>query len=228
MPPMSSPRARSRNSARAVRKMIGMWSVRASASRSSATRQPSSAGIITSSRITSGRSLRAISSPLGPSLASSTVMSSASRLTRQSSRIGGSSSMTRTRVFTSESTCALTSALDTRALPSDARRRERQLEPEPRALALLGLDRDPAAHRRHQPLGDEKPETRAGRRLARAVELAEDPLVLRARDADALVGDRKLDGRGTAPPGHDRDRSAVGRELHGVVEQRRENLPQLV
>ena len=96
---MSSPRARSRNSARAVRKMIGIPVVRSSFSNCSATRQPSSPGIITSSRITSGPSSRAFSTPDGPSAASMTAMPSASRLTRQSSRIGASSSITRTFVI---------------------------------------------------------------------------------------------------------------------------------
>src|SRR5918994_1388773 len=96
---MSRPRARSRNSARAVRKMIGISVVRSSSSRASATPQPSSPGIITSSRITSGRSARAVSSPDGPSPASSTGIPSASRLTRQSSLIGASSSITRTVVI---------------------------------------------------------------------------------------------------------------------------------
>ena len=58
---MSSPRARSRNSARAVRKMIGISAVRSSSSSASATSQPSSPGIITSRRITSGRCARAVS-----------------------------------------------------------------------------------------------------------------------------------------------------------------------
>src|ERR671936_460302 len=68
--------------------MIGMPFVRSSFSNSSATRQPSRPGIITSSRITSGPSSRAFSTPEGPSAASITFMPSASRFTRHRSLIG--------------------------------------------------------------------------------------------------------------------------------------------
>ncbi len=76
-----------------------MSAVRSSSSKASATPQPSSPGIITSSRITSGLPSRAASSPDGPSPASITGIPSASRLTRQSSLIGASSSITSTVVI---------------------------------------------------------------------------------------------------------------------------------
>src|SRR5947209_458097 len=178
------PRSRSRSSARAVRKTIGIFSVRSSSRSSSATRQPSRPGIITSSRITSGISARAVSSPLGPSAASSTSIPSASRLTRQSSRIGASSSITRTRV--------LIVALSLSVRISHTLVRERQLECEARASAFFRVDPHPATHLAHEALGYEQAEARA-LRAACLVELREDPLLLGGGNADALVLDRDLD-----------------------------------
>src|SRR6266542_2694376 len=227
---MSSPRARSRNSARAVRNTIGMVFVRSSSSRCSATRQPSSPGIITSRRTTSGCSLRAWSRPLGPSAASSTSMPSASRLTRQSSRIGGSSSMTSTRGARS-SIIALYPARFAVTLPN-RRRGERQLEGERRALALARGHPDPSAHRRDEAARDEEAEAgparaAAGLRVGAAVELAEDLILVGLGDADALVGDADLDGLALARRA-DGDGAARGRVLDRVVEQDREHLAQLV
>src|SRR5262249_9972371 len=161
-----------------------MAAVRRSSSSSSATRQPSSPGIITSRRMTSGVSLRAVSSPLGPSAASSTSMPSASRFTRQSSRIGASSSITRTRVPTA--------ALSLPFPLSDITSRQWQLEREPRPAPFLGIDPHPAAHLAHEALRDEEPEP-GSLSAARLVELREDTLALGLRDADALVCDRQLD-----------------------------------
>src|SRR5215208_2148445 len=219
---MSSPRARSRNSARAVRKMIGISAVRSSSSSASATPQPSSPGIITSRRITSGCSARAFSSPDGPSPASTTGIPSASRFTRQSSRIGASSSITSTVVIRLASypwvSCLTLSCTE--------------LEDERRALAFGRVDPDPAAHRRDEPLGEEEPQTRrAGpdgshRRFA-TVELAEDPLLVRVRDPDALILDAHLDGV-LAPARSHRDRPAGGRVPDRVVQQMRQDLRELV
>src|SRR6266540_4672177 len=203
---MSRPRARSRNSARAVRKMIGIFFVRSSSSRSSATRQPSSAGIITSSRITSGCSLRALSSPLWPSSASSTVIRSASRLTRQSSLIGASSSITSTRV-TAPSPGAERRASYPRPFLLNLRRSEWQLEREARPLPLLGLHRDPTAHRGDEPLRDEQPEAGSRGGVAAALELEKDAFLLRLRDADALVRHDHLDAVRAVATSGDRHRS---------------------
>src|SRR5262249_34722286 len=196
---MSRPRARSRNSARAVRKMTGISLVESSSSSCSATRQPSSAGIITSRRMTSGRSLRACSRPDGPSLASSTSMPSASRLTRQRSRIGASSSITSTRV-TKPSPVAC--QLYPRSFLFDKwLRRRGHVEDELRALALLRPNGHVAAHRGDQPLCDEETEAGARARVAPAIELPEDPLLLGLRNPDALVLDGHLDRVARGPRG---------------------------
>src|SRR5207247_3303074 len=165
----------------------------------SATRQPSSAGIITSSRITSGRSSRAISRPVGPSLASSTSIFSASRFTQQSSRIGASSSIPKTRVMPRRRLYPRPFFLN-RARAG----RDRELEREPRPFPFLRLDGDSPPHRRDEALRDEQSESGAGRRDCAAVELAEDPLLLGQRDADAFVLHAELDAVGRATRG-DRD-----------------------
>src|SRR5436305_1889854 len=162
-----------------------MWEVLSSSRSSSATRQPSSPGIITSSRITSGSSARAFSSPVGPSAASSTSMPSASRLTRQRSRIGASSSITST-LMPMERLCLHRRKSHT--ILGDG-----EDEGEPRALALVGVDPDPAAHLLHEALGDEEPEPGAAPLgVARLVELREDPLALRGGHTRSLVDDRDL------------------------------------
>src|SRR3954452_17849143 len=202
---MSSPRDRSRNSARAVRKMIGMSRVRSSSRSRSATCHPSSCGIITSRRITSGCSARAFSIPLGPSSASSTFMPSASRLTRQRRRIGASSSMTSTFViareplvgpaFSSGSGCAgctgerlYTLVWRNSLLHTAGVARQRQLEDEVCALSFGGLDPNLSSHRGDEAARDEEPESRAGtvRAACAAVELAEQLLALLRAYVDAL------------------------------------------
>src|SRR5215213_6929619 len=234
MPPRSRPRARSRASARAVRKTIGIEPVRSPSISSSATCQPSRPGIITSSSTTSGSSLRAFSSPVGPSLASSTSIPSASRLTRQRRRIGASSSITSTLVIGPLSTLAgyTRFGAGSLALAQDALRRQRQREREAGALALPRLEPDAAAHRLEQLLGDEQAEAGAAARevatgVLGAVELREDPALLRLRDADALVVDPHLDGLVT-PLCRNRDRAAVGRVLDGVLDQVHHDLAQLL
>src|SRR5688500_13615876 len=220
---MSSPRARARNSARAVRKMIGMSAVSLFSSSASATPQPSRPGIITSSRITSGMPEAAAASPDGPSLASSTDIPSASRLTRQSSRHGASSSMTRTLVMNRRTVYPQLSCLTLRGA---------ELEHEDRAATLVGVDPDAAAHGRDEALGEEEAQTglpgadRPGGRVA-AVELAEDPLLLGVRDPDPLVLDADLDGVLAPARGHG-DGAAGGRVANRVVEQVREHLAELV
>src|SRR5687767_1913700 len=192
---MSSPFARSRNSARAVRNTIGIPLVAGSSTSCSATRQPSRPGIITSSRITSGGSARAFSSPDGPSAASATFIPSASRFTRQSSRMGASSSITRTLVIGLRSV---------RLYP-----RRRKLEREARTLTFGRLDPDPAPHGVDEPLGEEQAEPGPSAFLVCAVELAEDPVVLGLGDPDALVGDVELD-RVALPPRGNGDPTTVG------------------
>src|SRR5689334_23735220 len=178
--------------------MIGIVPVRSPSISSSATCQPSRPGIITSRRITSGSSLRAFSSPVGPSLASSTSIPSASRFTRQRSRIGASSSITSTLVigpalvvgaliYTRSACCSFALAQD--RLPGKGQR-----EQERRALARTGSNPDAAAHRREQLLGDEEAEvgpaaTEVATRALGAVELREDPAQLGLGDADAFVLD---------------------------------------
>src|SRR6266516_4191917 len=191
---MSSPRARSRNSARAVRKMIGIPLVRSSSSSCSATLQPSMPGIITSSRTTSGCSTAALSRPVGPSAASTTSIPSASRLTRQRRRIGASSSMTSTFVM------PVLAPLypQRRALVA----RGGELERETRALALGRVHPDASAHRVDELLRDEETQPGAGSAVARgrlgAVELPEDPLALGGGDAHAFVDHAHLDPVGVA------------------------------
>src|SRR5438270_13777992 len=105
-------------------------------------------------------------------------MPSASRFTRQSRRIGASSSITSTVVIRS-------TARYTRAIGSSLAR-DRQREGEAGALAFGRVDPDAAAHRRDEALRDEEAEARTARAGVRrrlgAVELAEDPLLLGARD----------------------------------------------
>ena len=113
------------------------------------TSQPSMPGIITSSRITSGVSRRAISSPVTPSSASCTTIPAASRLTRQRRRIGPSSSITSTRA-------AMPVLYPALALRS--RLGEWQLEREARASALGRVDPDATAHGQHEAARDEEPE----------------------------------------------------------------------
>ena len=80
-------------------------------------------------------------------------MPSASRLTRQSSRIGASSSITSTRVI------GAGAPTRSRAIILAARGGPRgQLEREARALALVRVDPDPPAHRVDEPLRDEEAE----------------------------------------------------------------------
>src|SRR4029079_8236716 len=232
-PPRSSPRARSRAWARGVRKTIGIALVRSPSISSSATCQPSSPGIITSSRITSGSSLRAISSPVGPSLASSTSIPSASRFTRQRRRIGGSSSITNTRVMRPRFRPAYTrSQADSLALTQDRRRRKRQREHEARALALDRAHRDAALHGGQQLLGHEEPEAGAtAREVATAalgsVELREDPRLLRLRNPNPLVLHAHLH-RVVSAAGGDSDGAAAGRVLDGVLDEIHHDLPQLL
>src|SRR4051794_4993239 len=153
--------------------MIGIEFVLLLSSSSSATCHPSRPGIITSSRITSGSSLRAFSSPVGPSLASSTSIPSASRFTRQSRRIGGSSSITNTRVI-----CPLfRTPAYTRPesgsflLAENGRVGDRQREDEARPLAFDRAHRDAPVHRGEQLLGDEEAEAGAAARQVSATAL---------------------------------------------------------
>src|SRR5919198_3158673 len=231
---MSIPRARSRNSARAVRKTIGMRLVAGSRGSSPATRQPSSLGIITSRRITAGRSLPAWSRPFGPSAASSTSVPSASRLTRHRSRIGASSSITRTFVIRCPWRRRYTRSRRRsfhRARYGHAR--ERELEREGGALALHGLDGDPPAHRLHETLRDEQAEAGAAARAAvsrrglGAIELPEDSLLFGDGDPDPFVRDPELDLVGLAAR-HHRHRAAAGRVANRVVDERGEDLAQLL
>src|ERR1700674_4910826 len=219
---MSRPRARSRNSARAVRNTIGISEVPASSSSSSATCQPSSPGIITSSRIASGRPVFASSSPAGPFAASSTAIPSASRFTRQRSLIGASSSITSTVVMPSADVYPPRRMLVTG---------QRERKTEARALTLGGVDPDSPAHRRHESLRDEEPEPGpAGAALCGRfgpVELPEDPLLLEARDPDALVDDADLD-RVVAAPRLDGDGAAAWRVFNCVLEQVLEHLAYLL
>src|SRR5207245_11560544 len=118
-----------------------------------------------------------------PFAASSTVIPSASRFTRQRRRIGASSSMTRTVV-------TVPGGRYTRR-PGCSRPGQRQREAEARPLPLGGVDPDASTHGGDAPLRDEEAEARAasaalGDRL-RPVELAEDSLLLQARDPDPLV-----------------------------------------
>src|SRR5919198_2561341 len=230
---MSRPRARSRNSARAVRKTIGIRLVCWSRRSSSATRQPSSRGIITSRRITSGCSVRACSRPLGPSAASRTCMPSASRLTRHRSRIGASSSITSTFVIPPPWRRRYTRPRKTSFHRARyANPRDRQLEGEGRALALHGLDGDPSAHRLDEALRDEEAEAGApraavARRGLGSVELPEDPLLFAGRNPDPFIRHLELDLVGLAPRG-DGHGPAFGRVADGVVEEHAEDLAQLL
>ena len=136
-------------------------------------------GIITSSRITSGLLLRAVSSPVGPSAASSTSIFSASRLTRHSSRIGASSSTTSTRRASRIVTRR------PRSSPSRAGSSTTKLEPS----TLVGVDtviRPPSALTRPCAMNSPTPVPPVCA-SPDAVELREDPLLLGVRDADALV-----------------------------------------
>ena len=215
------PRARSRTSARAVRKTIGMSLVTGSSRSISATRQPSSPGIITSRRMTSGCWARARSSPPGPSPASLTRIPSASRLTRQRSRIGASSSMTSTRVTTRR--------LQRRAL--GARRRSSgssKVKREPSPSSESTQIRPPMAVTR--PRTRKRPEARfpgpAGRPLG-AEELREDALLVGLGIPIPSSGDRDLGGPRAAPDA-DRDRPAFGRVPDRVVQEVGEHLRQFL
>src|SRR4051794_7758938 len=170
--------------------MIGIERVRSSPRSSSATCHPSSPGIITSRRITSGSSLRAFSRPVGPSPASSTSIFSASRLTRQRSRIGGSSSMTRTLITVMTSSAYTRSSLaHSRSLRLPG---ERQDKHEARSPLRAWTNPDPPTHRPEELLGDEEAEAGASAHEVAScrlcpVELAEDQRALRLGDADPLV-----------------------------------------
>src|SRR5919109_1772278 len=221
MPPASSPRSWSRNSARAVRKMIGMSFVRSSSISFWATCQPSSRGIITSRRMTSGSSDRASSRPASPSDASITSIPSASRLTRQSRRIGASSSITRALVIADISLYPL--ALE----HSPSGHCRRQFEDEAGALAFSGVDPDPAPHGGNEALRHEQPQPDAAACVASGLELPEDALSVGCRNADALVGDPDLDGAFSLTS-RDRDRTPFGGVANRVVEQIRQDLPQFL
>src|SRR5439155_19800730 len=111
--------------------------------------------------------------------------------------------------------------------------RERQPEAAARAVSLLRRHPDPPAHRGDETLCDEEPETRPRRRhqpaarFAAAVELAKDPLLLDLRDAGPLVDDAHLD-RLLLLRRADGDRAALRRVLDRIVDEDREDLPQLV
>src|SRR5207302_8284829 len=165
--------------------------------------------------------------------ASRTSMPSASRLTRQRSRIGASSSITRTfvipcpwrRRYTRRSETSFHRARDPHA-------RERQLERERGALALHGLDGDPSAHRLNQALRDEEAEAGAtcatvSSRGLGSVELPEDPLLFGGRDPDPFVRHLELDLVGL-PPCDDRHGAARRRVADRVVEEHCEDLAQLL
>src|ERR671922_631414 len=110
-------------------------------------------------------------------------------------------------------------------------RRQRQVEQERRPLALLRRDRHAALHPTRQLSADVEPEPRAAHAAAEvridAVELPEDPLQLAVRDPEALVADREPK---SALPRLDADLDppALGRVLHGVVDEVEEDLPDLV
>ena len=113
-------------------------------------------------------------------------MPSASRFTRQSSRIGASSSITSTFVIANPLSAAVVHTLRAPFSLAPSRAGDRQLDHEARARALSRRDPDPSAHRRHEALRDEEPEPGAARPRGLAVgpvELREDPLLLGRRDA---------------------------------------------
>src|SRR5215469_3274524 len=95
--PDSSPRTRSAASVSAVTITTGMSDVRASALSRRQTSNPSMRGIMTSSRMRSGRSSWAIRSALSPSLAASTLKYSLASLASSNLTFTSTSSTTRMR-----------------------------------------------------------------------------------------------------------------------------------
>src|SRR6266542_7130778 len=109
-----------------------------------------------------------------------------------------------------------------RALAGVHRRRRgrRQLEQEGRALVVLRLDPDAAAHSADQLLADVEPEPGAPHAAHHvrvdAVELLEDPLLLLGRDSEALVANVEADVRASWLRA-DLDPTPVGRVLDRVL-----------
>src|SRR5207244_13455979 len=111
-----------------------------------------------------------------------------------------------------------------------SRSRDGQREAEARPLALGRVDPDTAAHGGDEPLGDEEPEPGTPSADLRdrlgPIELAEDPLLLEARDPDPLVDDANLDRVGI-PARRDGHGAALGRVLDRVLDQVLEHLAHL-
>src|SRR6478672_4668540 len=119
--------------------------------------------------------------------------------------------------------------------PGRGRRRglggpERDGEGERRALALLGLDADPAAVALDDVPGDRQAEPRAAPTHAGAVglvEALEDAGPVGLRDPDPVVAYGDGDDV-TLAPDADHDLAALWAELHGVVDEVHEHLAQAV
>src|SRR5579862_8892027 len=110
--------------------------------------------------------------------------------------------------------------------------RRGQLDPEGRTSPDLRVDADRATHARHQLARDVQPEPRpahaGGLRRVKAVELLEDPLLLRDRDADPVVFNLDDDRLVWAVAQAHLDRPAVRRVLDRVLEQVGEHLAETV
>src|SRR6266550_4056426 len=98
---------------------------------------------------------------------------------------------------------------------------------EGRAISLLALERDPAAHLLHEPFGQRETKPGPGRvdaSFVKALEHTENAVVGVVRDTDARVGDTDFQV-GAARSRRQPDRSTARGELDRVREQVEEDLP---
>ena len=125
-----------------------------------------------------------------------------------------SRSAKRLPIFSRSARCAVGRLVGQRA--------QRQIEPEPRALAQFALQVDLAAVQLDQPLDQRQAQPGAAefarRRAVDLHEPLEDPVALRLVDADAGVGDRDPHAV-VGQVRFDADAAALGRELDGVRDQ---------
>ena len=220
---MSSPRARSRNSARAVRKMIGIVGGRARP-RSAPRRRPS--------RRARASSRRAGSRPAAPGRGVEPGGPSRGLEHRHPLRLEvDAAEQPDGRLVVDDRTLVMDPSrrLVPETVRSHSPEREARAEVEPPPSSESTQIRPPIASTSPSAMNSPSPVARADRAGSRvaAIELAEDPLVLGVRDPDALVLDADLDEPVPAARG-DGDRAARRARANRVVDQVGEHLAQLV
>src|ERR1043166_4508824 len=163
----------------AVRKINGIETVTRSARRVSRTPYPSSSGMETSQRMTSGNSFLARATPAQPFVADSGLKPSISSMSTRFSNVCASSSIT--RIF-----FIVRARLGLRRFAE-----QRQGDGEGRPFALDAREMDFAAMQGDATLNDEQAQARSGNlpHIAAAMERLEQPFLVGFGNAATVVGD---------------------------------------